>query len=154
MSENQPEYDFNDFRSWLHGIVVVAFDQELGQVINNVYPVTNNSQDELTEQDRTNICYFAFPDSNSGIMGDTQFHFRIRRVGSRTDKQYDQYNSCVLPALQVDPNFLFGFAYFRQVKDPTIRRGYYQKSVILLAYLPLITSFTQLTTHVARKFFE
>ena len=84
-------------------------------------------------------------------MGDTQFHFRIRRVGSYTDKQY---NSCVLPALQVDPNFLFGFAYYWQVKDLTIRRGYYQKPVILLAYLPLITCFTQLTTHVARKFFE
>ena len=87
-------------------------------------------------------------------MGDTQFHFRIRRVGSWTDKRYDLYNSCLLSALQVDPNFLFGFAYYWQVKDPTIRRGYYQKPVILLAYLPLITCFTQLTIHVARKFFE
>jgi len=154
MSDNKSDYDFNGFRSWLHGVVVVTFDLELGQVIENVYPLTNHGQDELTEQDRTNICYLAFPDSNSGIMGDTQFHFRIRRVGSRTDKRYDQYNSCVLPALQVDPNFLFGFTYFRQVKDPSIRRGYYQKSVILLSYLPLISCFSQLTTLVARKFFE
>ena len=45
-------------------------------------------------------------------------------------------------------------AYFRQVKDPTIRRGYYQKSVILLSYLPLVSFFTQIATLVANKFFE
>lgn len=54
----------------------------------------------------------------------------------------------------MDSNFLFGFAYFRQVKDASIRRGYYQKSVILLTYLPLITFYTNLTNIVARKYFE
>lgn len=34
---------------------------------------------ELTERERTNICYLAFPDSNSGLMGNVQFHFRIRQ---------------------------------------------------------------------------
>ena len=33
---------------------------------------------KLSEADRTNVCYLAFPDSNSGVMGDSQFHFRIR----------------------------------------------------------------------------
>jgi hypothetical protein len=64
------------------------------------------------------------------------------------------YNSRCLPPLQLDHNFLFGFAYFRQVRDPSIRRGYYQKSVILLSYLPLVSFFTQIATLVANKFFE
>ena len=34
---------------------------------------------ELSERERTNICYLAFPDSNSGLMGNVQFHFRIRQ---------------------------------------------------------------------------
>jgi hypothetical protein len=67
---------------------------------------------------------------------------------------HSHYNGRCLPPLQLDHNFLFGFAYFRQVKDPTIRRGYYQKSVILLSYLPLVSFFSQITTLVANKFFE
>jgi hypothetical protein len=67
---------------------------------------------------------------------------------------HSHYNGRCLPPLQLDHNFLFGFAYFRQVKDPTIRRGYYQKSVILLSYLPLVSFFTQMATLVANKFFE
>ena len=78
------EEDWAGFRSWLHSIAVVTFDLELGQVIENVYPVNNpatttTTQDALSEQDKTNVCYLALPDSNSGIMGDIQFHFRIRQ---------------------------------------------------------------------------
>lgn len=152
--------DWTGFRSWLHSIAVVTFDLELGQVIENLYPSPGVQpglqSDCLSEQDRTNICYLAFPDSNSGIMGDIQFHFRIRRSGPRggTLAALREYNAKVLPSLQLDTNFLFGFAYFRQVKDPSIRRGYYQKSVILLSYLPLVEFFTQVTTLVARKFFD
>ena len=43
---------------------------------------------------------------------------------------------------------------FRQVKDASIRRGYYQKSVILLTYLPLISFYTNLTNIVAKKYYE
>jgi len=152
------DFNLSGFQSWLHSIAVVTFDLELGQVIENVYPVNtaSSTQDILSEQDKTNVCYLAFPDSNSGIMGDIQFHFRIRRSGPRAavSPQHMDYNSKCLPPLQLDQNFLFGFAYFRQVKDPSIRRGYYQKSVILLSYLPLVTFFTQLTTLIARKFFD
>ena len=34
---------------------------------------------ELSDAERNNICYLAFPDSNSGCMGDTEYCFRIRR---------------------------------------------------------------------------
>lgn len=153
------DQDWLGFRSWLHSIVVVTFDLELGQVIENVYPTPSQGfvhSDCLSEHDRTNVCYLAFPDSNSGIMGDIQFHFRIRRSGPRgpLSQAHKDYNNQCLPSLQLDHNFLFGYAYFRQVKDPSIRRGYYQKSVILLSYLPLVEFFTQVTTLVARKFFE
>ena len=43
MTETSADYDFDKFRAWLHGIVVVTFDLELGQVIENVYPITNNT---------------------------------------------------------------------------------------------------------------
>ena len=40
----------------------------------------------LGEPDRTNICYLAFPDSNSGVMGDSQFHFRLRLNQAAADQ--------------------------------------------------------------------
>lgn len=156
------DYDWGGFRSWLHSVAVVTFDLELGQVIENTFPKSDviNQHDQLSEQDRTNICYLAFPDSNSGIMGDIQFHFRIRRTAGHcvgpdaAACAHKNFNARCLPPLQLDHNFLFGFAYFRQVKDSTIRRGYYQKSVIILTYLPLVSFFTQVSAIVAKKFFE
>jgi hypothetical protein len=87
---------------------------------------------KLSENEKTNICYLSFPDSNSGCMGDTQFHFRIRYTPTKLDlaatKQfYLSYNIKCPPPLQVDHKFLNGYVYFRQVKDPTLRRGYFQK---------------------------
>jgi len=154
--------DWAGLRSWIHSVVVVTFDLELGQVIENAFPNNDllGQADKLSEQDRTNVCYLAFPDSNSGIMGDIQFHFRIRRTAGHAVEPaaaaaaHKHFNSRCLPPLQLDHNFLFGFAYFRQVKDPSIRRGYYQKSVILLTYLPLVSFFTQISAIVAKKFFE
>ena len=148
--------DWENFHNWLHSIAVVTFDLELGQVIESLYPATEGAQwDQLSEQDKTNVCYLAFPDSNSGIMGDVQFHFRIRRsrpsIAHASPKSvHVAYNNKCLPTLQMEHNFLFGFTYFRQVKDPSIRRGYYQKSVILLTYFPLVTLFTNLANIVAR----
>ena len=35
---------------------------------------------KLSDVEKANISYLAFPDSNSGCMGDTQYCFRIRRT--------------------------------------------------------------------------
>ncbi len=116
------------FSAWVHGVCVVTFDLELGQAIENVYP---GASVRLSEADKTNICYLAFPDSNSGVMGDSQFHFRVRLSGkteassSKAKRVSDghlaqsrihtEYNRRCPNALQFDKDFLFGFAYFRQV---------------------------------------
>lgn len=67
----------------------------------------------LTEQEKTSICYLAFPDSNSGCMGDTQFHFRMRALSK--------------PSATPESAYYYGFVYFRQVKDKDLPRGYFQK---------------------------
>ena len=47
---------------------------------------------------------------------------------------------------QPDDSHYYGFVYFRQVKDTDIKRGYFQKSVVLLTRLPYITFFTFLVS--------
>ena len=62
------------FYCWVNAILVVTFDIEMGQSVESIYP----SHAKLTPIDKSNIAYLAFPDSNSGFLGDTQYHFRIK----------------------------------------------------------------------------
>lgn len=84
---------------------------------------------KLSEQEKTNICYLAFPDSNSGCMGDTQFHMRIRQAPGRHPlrPEHRAYNQKCPAYLQIQSGYFYGYVYFRQVKDKTIPRGYFQK---------------------------
>ena len=141
----EPLLPWDRLAAWVHSICVVTFDLELGQAIESSFP----AHVQLSEADRTNICYLAFPDSNSGVMGDSQFHFRIRVQDQKKSghlaksRVHAEYNRRCPSTIAYDPNYLFGFTYFRQVKDPSIRRGYFQKSVILLTKLPLVSFFSQ-----------
>lgn len=140
-------------------------------------------QAQLTEQEKTNICYLAFPDSNSGCMGDTKFHFRLRsnivpeQRGGLSDAHL-QYNESCLSTLQISPKYFYGFVYFRQVKDKDLPRGYFQKvnklnlkkcykfrvgvlckkflfqSVVIISRIPFITLFNEVIGLVAPEFFD
>ncbi|CAH0717774.1 unnamed protein product, partial [Brenthis ino] len=134
---------------WLYCICVVTFDLELGQAMECVYP----SGVKLSDQEKCNICYLAFPDSNSGCMGDTQFHVRLRTRAPLTPQQLS-YNEDSVPTLRADSTHYWGFVYFRQVKDPSLPRGYFQKSIILLTRLPFINLFYKVIHLIAPKHFE
>ncbi|KAI9557512.1 hypothetical protein GHT06_017340 [Daphnia sinensis] len=150
---------------WIHCFCVVTFDLEIGQMIEEIYP----SHVTLSEQDKTSICYLAFPDSNSGCMGDTQFHFRIRQGSANVDgnngssqvdlsnpipKAHLRYNQLCPPAFRTDSSYWWGFAYFRQVKDKNLRRGYFQKSLVIVTRLPFVELFQELMAVIAPEFFD
>ncbi|CAI5636729.1 unnamed protein product [Oreochromis niloticus] len=140
------------FSSCLECACVVTFDLELGQAIELVYP-----QDvKLTEKEKTSICYLSFPDSYSGCLGDTQFSFRFRQsVGRRTSRLRDDlYNRDAPVTLQRETAHFFGYVYFRQVKDVSVKRGYFQKSLVLVSRLPYTHLFHSLMQTIAPEFFE
>lgn len=140
------------FSSWLECVCVVTFDLELGQAIELVYP-----QDvKLTEKEKSSICYLSFPDSYSGCLGDTQFTFRFRQsVGRRALKlTEDVYNRDAPVSLQREVSHFFGYVYFRQVKDVSVKRGYFQKSLVLVSRLPYVHLFHSLLQIIAPEFFE
>ncbi|XP_054876295.1 protein DENND6B isoform X2 [Poeciliopsis prolifica] len=113
------------FSSWLECVCVVTFDLEFGQAIELVYP-----QDvKLTEKEKTSICYLSFPDSYSGCLGDTQFTFRFRQSVGRQIFRDDIYNRDAAATLQKEMAHFFGYVYFRQVKDVSVKRGYFQKVI-------------------------
>ena len=91
---------WDKFSYWVNAILVVTFDIELGQSLESIYP--SASQVKLSANEKSNICYMSFPDSNSGFLGDTQYHFRI--------KQDPPVNSSVIhtPLSQVNNNIGVG----------------------------------------------
>ncbi|XP_006633842.1 protein DENND6B isoform X1 [Lepisosteus oculatus] len=141
------------FSSWLECVCVVTFDLELGQAIELVYP----HDVKLTEKEKTSICYLSFPDSYSGCLGDTQFSFRVRQsVGQKTSwfRDEDAYNRDAPVTLQRELAHYYGYVYFRQVKDVSVKRGYFQKSLVLVSRLPYVNLFQSLLQLIAPEYFE
>lgn len=62
-------------------------------------------------------------------MGDTTFTVRLQCSPGNTDLKVEHtiYNNKCPVALQINPAYYWGYVYFRQVKDPTLPRGYFQK---------------------------
>ncbi|KAG8225110.1 hypothetical protein J437_LFUL004031 [Ladona fulva] len=127
------------FSSWCHCVCIVTFDLELGQAIEVIYP----GHVKLSEQEKSNICYLAFPDSNSGCMGDTQFHVRIRQAPGHRGLllEHRLYNQKCPPYLQADPGHYCGYVYFRQ-------------SVVLISRFPFVNLFTEVCALIAPEYFE
>ncbi|KAF5901673.1 protein DENND6B [Clarias magur] len=142
------------FSAWLECVCVVTFDLDLGQAIELIYP----HDAKLTEKEKTSICYLSFPDSFSGCLGDTQFFFRLRhsvgRVSGVQFGQKDAYNMEAQLILQKEMAYFYGYVYFRQVKDVSVRRGYFQKSLVLVSRLPYVHLFQYLLQIIAPEYFE
>lgn len=63
-------------------------------------------------------------------MGDTTFIIRLQNSdNSKThlNTELNKYNTKCPIALQIDESYYWGYVYFRQVKDITLPRGYFQK---------------------------
>ncbi|XP_055690004.1 protein DENND6B [Lutzomyia longipalpis] len=155
MASGEPEEcDWGRFHEWIHCFCIVTFDLELGQALELVHP----PQVALSERERSNICYLAFPDSNSGCMGDTEYHVRLRVApdgdGPRLSPAHTTYNGHTTESHRADAGHLWGFVYFRQTRAPDLPRGYFQKSFMLLTRLPFVSLFSRIAHQVAPLFFE
>lgn len=106
-------------------------------LINNIiqFKVVYPNHIQFSEQEKLNICYLAFPDSNSGCMGDTQFHIRLRVApatkNTLLNAELRRFNKHCTSTQRADLGHYWGFVYFRQIKDSTLPRGYFQKVYFL-----------------------
>lgn len=77
---------------------------------------------KFTKDEESNICFLAFPDSHSNTTGDSSFSFRFpRSVGS-----------AATASESVEAVHLNGFVFNRVQRDRAQKRGYLQKSVVVL----------------------
>ena len=135
---------------WIHCVCIVDFDIGVGQVIETVYPSTAS----ITDNEKTNLAYLAFPDSNSTRdVGDTKFHISLRTQSAITSN-HRVYNRECQPHLKADLGHYWGYVYFRQVKDSSLKRGYFQKSFVLLTRLPYHNLFYELVHRWGPAYFS
>uniref|UniRef100_A0A8D0CJS6 DENN/MADD domain containing 6Aa n=1 Tax=Scleropages formosus TaxID=113540 RepID=A0A8D0CJS6_SCLFO len=137
------------FSAWLHCICVVGFDLELGQAVEVIYPHHSKLTDKETCSDLS-----LFPWPRTGCLGDTQFCFRFRQAAGRKSSL-----GCFLEHFDRDApvclkGHYYGYVYFRQVRDKSLKRGYFQKSLVLISKLPYVTFFHSLLKLIAPEYFE
>ncbi|XP_077399428.1 protein DENND6B isoform X2 [Vanacampus margaritifer] len=76
-------------------------------------------------------------------------------VGRRHSRlSNDLYNRDAPAALQSEASHFYGYVYFRQVKDASVKRGYFQKSLVLVSQLPFVQLFHSLLHIIAPDFFH
>ena len=129
-----------NFFLWLRAIVVVVFDVDYGQKIERIFvprgqqkPESSNEGTKprsgvgmsLTEDEQKRICALSLPDANSGHNGDVQFAFRCRC------SDFPLYASSPL-----ENEYLYGDVFFRQIRNPNLSRGYFQKSIVIVSENP------------------
>ncbi|EPQ27383.1 uncharacterized protein PFL1_04922 [Pseudozyma flocculosa PF-1] len=51
-------------------------------------------------------------------------------------------------------SYIYGYVFFRQKRDPTSRRGYFQKSVVILSHLPFVGLFSEVVSRLGPLYFE
>ncbi|EPT05662.1 hypothetical protein FOMPIDRAFT_1013359 [Fomitopsis schrenkii] len=107
-------------------VYVVDFDLEVGPKISCVYPPL-----DLSPSEEVNISFSAFPDSPQFEQGSQTHSFRIRVRNPVEDKLLRSSDR----RPQTEDGFLYGFSQFTQRRDATSKRGYQQRSVVILTHL-------------------
>lgn len=126
---------------WFQVACVLKFDIEVGAVMEHCFPPAAQVMHPKEEKDLTSL---AFPDSNSlqSSEGTLQYSFRLRH-----------FSKLGLNAMSAgEHSFSFGYTLFSQKKDPTSKRGFTQRAVVLISDMhPQIEFFYQLVGILASK---
>lgn len=143
--------------SWISAVVIVNFEIEKGKcqtyffflgnlifdISINVFIILIQGQEveliypgsfTLSEDELKNLSFMSFPDSNSK-KETTTFHFHLRSKKIIPTQLID-YNKECLRDIKADDSHFWGYVVFKQKKDPFLKRGYFQKSFVLLSRLP------------------
>ncbi|KAF9480001.1 DUF1630-domain-containing protein [Pholiota conissans] len=105
-------------RRWIMGIAVVEFDLDSGPVVEGIYPPLDLLPTELQ-----NIAFCSFPDSMQFDQGSQTYSFRIR----------EQSSTQLMPNRRpTEDGFIYGFSHFIQRRDSSSKRGYSQRSLVIL----------------------
>ncbi|KAJ1721889.1 hypothetical protein LPJ53_003639 [Coemansia erecta] len=121
---------------WLVCFATVQFDVDQGPTLSLLYPHV-----PFSDSERAAICFSSMPDSTIYELYDSvyTFHFRVDPVRLGLPK---------------DRIFLYGHVFFRQKRDPLMRRGGFQRSVAVISHLPYHGLFSRMAHMLGPLYFD
>ncbi|KAM0753112.1 DUF1630-domain-containing protein [Meredithblackwellia eburnea MCA 4105] len=140
------EVTLKRFRRWVLAIAIVEFDLDMGPDLDNIYPDL-----PLSPTLRSNIAFSSLPEGDMPTAGAHMFSWRIpipTTAPVLESPVLHQEPEEQLEELGVPPQrresyfvpegdgFYYGFVYFVQEKNDSLRRGYSQRSLVLISHLP------------------
>ena len=123
---------------YIRAIAMCEFDADVGQVLRTCVP-----EGALTEEEGRKLAWLSLPDANASWSADAVYCFRLR-----TDALP------LLSASALDHAFLFGFALFQQIRDPSVRRGFRQQSLVVVSEVPYVALLKHVARLVGLRYFE
>ena len=157
---------------WVLSVACVNFDLELGPDVEFLYPPL-----EISKEEKDNIAFSSFPDTTVFADGTLVFSWRIREVPldasaasapyipdlaeQKTRRRFSwiarQPATASMPAPTASSrstSYLYGYTFFLQRRDQSVRRGYLQKSLVILTHLPHVALFSEVVARLGPRFFE
>ncbi|KAJ1906249.1 hypothetical protein LPJ81_001449 [Coemansia sp. IMI 209127] len=121
---------------WIVCFGSVHFDVDQGPTLNLLYPYV-----PFSDSERAAICFSSMPDSTIHELYDSvyTFHFRV---------------DAIRLGLPKDTVFLYGHVFFRQKRDPLMRRGGFQRSVAIISHLPYHGLFSRMAQMLGPMYFD
>ena len=136
----------NTTLKWLRCVAVVCFDVDAGQVTE--YCMPNNA---LSPEERKRIAYLSLPDSYNSDQdrdgSNVDFTFRTRRDTSTP-------LVTAIGSSHAPHSYDYGYVYFRRSRDPSVRRGYVQKAVVVVTPAPFTGLFHRVARILGPLYFE
>lgn len=78
----------------------------------------------------------------------------VSKLSKMSQKEKELYFEGISHRKMYNDSYLFGFAYFRQRKDDSIERGFFQQSIVIVTPLPYISVFKQCMETIGPLYFE
>ncbi|KAI0690632.1 hypothetical protein BC835DRAFT_1521561 [Cytidiella melzeri] len=129
-------------RRWMISLIVVDFDIDYGPKVTAVYPPL-----ELSATEESNIAFSSFPDSPQAESGSYIHSFRTRCPLSLAKTAINDIN----PAAETDV-FVYGFAHFTQRRNSKSKRGYQQRSLVVLSQHAYPSLFYTVLSYLGQEF--
>ncbi|KAJ2622493.1 hypothetical protein GGI26_003220 [Coemansia sp. RSA 1358] len=126
----------NSLSRWIMCFGSVYFDADQGPTLSLLYPYV-----PFSDSERAAICFSSMPDSTIHELYDSvyTFHFRVDPVRLGLSK---------------DNIFLYGHVFFRQKRDPLMRRGGFQRSIVIISHLPYHGLFSRMSYMLGPMYFD
>lgn len=158
LTQEEDDMAAGNLNAWLVCVCFVDFDLELGPTMVFMYP-----QGRLSRREAKNVCNLAFPDSHVMRLGDMISCFRFRQNYGKGSELSDEESDgdCKdgcgeevyrRPIHLQEP--FFGYVHFRQVRDETNARGFFQKAIIIVTHLPYVDLFGKLVQAIGEVYYQ